>query len=92
MELMLEVISAARGLGFDIPVSLADKQIQRTRTMGAYKASTLIDFERRQPLELDSLFLEPLRRAQSAGVTVPRLATLCQVLEQLNPGSAEQNG
>ena len=40
---MLEVISVARALGFEIPDSLAHKQIERTRTMGAYKASTLID-------------------------------------------------
>ncbi|HEX4646992.1 MAG TPA: 2-dehydropantoate 2-reductase [Verrucomicrobiae bacterium] len=86
-ELMMEVISAARGLGFDVPVSLVDKQVQRTQTMGAYKASTLIDFERRQPLELKSLFHEPLRQAQSAGVPVPRLAALCRVLEQLDPGA-----
>ena len=65
-DLMLEVIAAARGLGFEIPVAFAEMQIERTRTMGAYKASTLLDFERGQPLELESMFLEPLRRAQSA--------------------------
>ena len=86
IELMLEVIAAARGLGFDLPVSLADKQVQRTRTMGAYKASTLIDFERRQHLELRSLFLEPLRQALATRVAVPRLTALCRVLEQLDPG------
>ena len=84
MELMLEVITAAQGLGFDLAPTLADKQIERTRTMGAYKASTLIDFERRQPLELRSLFQEPLRQAQGAGIKVPRLASLCRILEQLD--------
>ncbi len=53
--------------------------------MGAYKASTLIDFERGQPLELESMFLEPLRQAQTAGVPVPRLVRLCEVLHQLDP-------
>jgi 2-dehydropantoate 2-reductase len=83
-ELMLEVIRAARALGHEIPESLVEKQISRTRTMGAYKASTLLDFERRQPLELESMFLEPLRQAQKAGVPVPQLAALCQVLQQLD--------
>jgi 2-dehydropantoate 2-reductase len=82
-ELMLEVIAAARALGYDVPEAFADQQIERTRTMGAYKASTLIDFERGQPLELQSLFLEPLRQATRAGVAMPRLATLCRVLEDL---------
>jgi 2-dehydropantoate 2-reductase len=83
-DLMLEVIAAAGALGFEIPASYAEEQIERTRTMGAYRASTLIDFERHQPLELEGMFLEPLRRAQAAGVPVPRLAALCAVLQQLD--------
>ena len=83
-DLMLEVIAAADALGFEIPVSYAEEPIERTRTMGAYRASTLIDFERHQPLELESMFLEPLRRAQKAGVPTPRLAVLCEVLQQLD--------
>ena len=91
-ELMLEVIAAANALGFKIPESLAAKQIERTRTMGAYKASTLIDFERGQPLELESMFLEPLRRAQKAGVATPRLAALGAVLRALDPATAPITG
>jgi 2-dehydropantoate 2-reductase len=83
-ELMSEVLAAAGALGFEIPASYAEEQIERTRTMGAYKASTLLDFERHQPLELESMFLEPLRRAQKAGVSVPRLTALCAVLQQLD--------
>ena len=83
-ELMIEVIAAARALGFDVAEALADQQIERTRTMGAYRASTLIDFERGQPLELRSLFLEPLRQATEAGVAMPRLAALCAVLKDLD--------
>jgi 2-dehydropantoate 2-reductase len=86
-ELMQEIISGARGLGLALPDDLADKQIERTRTMGAYKASTLIDFERGQPLELHSLFFEPLRQGQAAGLQMPRLSALCRVLGQLDPGT-----
>jgi 2-dehydropantoate 2-reductase len=84
--LMQEVIQAARAMGFDLAESLADKQVERTRTMGAYKASTLIDFERDLPLELDSLFEEPLRRAREKGVAMPRLQRLCEVLRAMDPG------
>lgn len=84
-ELMTEVVAAANALGFEIPISFADEQIARTQTMGAYKASTLIDFERRQPLELENMFLEPLRQAQQTGVPAPRLAALCEVLQKLDP-------
>ena len=82
---MDEVIAAANALGLRIPASVADEQIRRTMTMGAYKASTLIDFERGQPLELNALFLEPLRQARKAGATTPLLAALCSVLQQLDP-------
>jgi len=82
--LMLEVIHAAAKLGHVIPESLADKMIERTRTMGTYRASTLVDFERGQPLELESLFLEPLRQAQQAGGETPLLKNLCAVLVALD--------
>jgi 2-dehydropantoate 2-reductase len=83
-ELIREVIAAGRALGFKVNDDLEEIQIARTRSMGAYKPSTLIDFERRQPLELESLFFEPLRQARRAGISAPRLTTLCQVLERLD--------
>ena len=51
-ELMHEVIATANAMGLNVATSLAEKQIERTRTMGAYKASTLLDFEQGRPLEL----------------------------------------
>lgn len=84
-ELMHEVVAAANAQGLGVSESLIENQIERTRTMGAYKASTLVDFEQGRPLELESLFLEPLRQAQQAGVATPRLATLCEILRRLNP-------
>lgn len=83
-DLMMETIRAAQALGLPVKDSAAQKQIDRTREMGAYRASTLIDFERGQELELDALFFEPLRQARKAGVATPRLEAMCSVLEQLN--------
>ena len=91
-ELMLEVITGTRALGFDVPDTFADEQIERTRTMGAYRASTLIDFERRQPLELQSLFREPLRQAVQSGVPMPRLAALCGMLGNLDRRARHARG
>lgn len=83
-ELMDEVIAAANALGYPVPASLADTMIALTQTMGAYKASTLLDFEKGLPLELNSLFLEPLRLAREAGASTPRLAAMCRVLRYLD--------
>jgi 2-dehydropantoate 2-reductase len=84
IELMFEVIRAARALGFDLPDGIAAGQVERTATMGAYKASTLLDFERGLPLELESLFLEPLRQARKAGVQAPRLGALGRLLAAMD--------
>ncbi len=83
-DLMHEVIATANALGLAVAESLAEYQIERTRTMGAYKASTLLDFERGLPLEMESLFLEPLRLAQQAKAATPHLEALCAVLQQLD--------
>jgi 2-dehydropantoate 2-reductase len=85
LELMQEVIAAGQGNGFRMKPKLAEKNIAATRVMGAYRASTLIDFERGQALELQALFREPLRRAKQAGVNTPRLESLCRVLDELDP-------
>ncbi|MBN2505984.1 MAG: 2-dehydropantoate 2-reductase [Verrucomicrobia bacterium] len=82
--LMLEVIRAAAGKGWRIDPELVDVQIARTRTMGAYRASTLLDYQRGDPLELESMFLEPLRQARHAGVDTPCLRNLCAVLQALD--------
>ncbi len=82
-ELMAEVVHTARALGYAVENSIIETQIERTSTMGAYKPSTLIDFERGQELELEALFLEPLRQARAAGVPTPRLQNLTRVLQAL---------
>jgi 2-dehydropantoate 2-reductase len=82
-ELMLEIIATARALGHPLDAALADQNVERTRVMGAYKASTLIDFERHVPLEINALFREPLRHARQTGVATPRLKALCELLDQL---------
>jgi 2-dehydropantoate 2-reductase len=86
-EVMLEIIAAANAKGLGIESALAQANIDRTLKLGAYRASTLVDFERGQPLELDTLFLEPFRQAQAAGVATPRLARLGEVLKELDPGN-----
>ena len=87
-ELIAEVVRAARACGHPLEETIAETQIQRTLTMGAYKPSTLIDFERGQELELEALFLEPVRQARAAGVATPRLEKLARVLQDLQARSA----
>ena len=87
-ELMTELVHAAQKLGLSLGEEVIDQQITRTLTMGAYKPSTVLDFERGEPLELETMFAEPLRRARAAGATTPRLSALVGVLRRLAPKTA----
>lgn len=82
-ELMGEVIAAGNAFGLGIRPELADEQIEKTRIMGAYKPSTLVDYLLGREIELESLFLEPLRRARAKRVPTPRLQALCGILEKV---------
>ena len=84
LALMREVIAIANQLGLEIPLEYAEQECVRTVGMGAYRASTLIDFERGHPLELDSLFFEPLRKARACGISTPHLERLSHLLGQLD--------
>lgn len=83
-EIMLEIIACAEAAGMPVPMSLAEKQMAFTRKLGCYRASTLMDFDRGLPLELDSLFVKPLERAHQLGVRVPFMERLCDVLKKLS--------
>ena len=65
---MDEVIAGANQCGYALPTAVALEQMKRTETLGAYKPSTLIDFEAGEPLEIEAIWGEPLRRAHSRGL------------------------
>ncbi len=81
-KLMDEVRAIASAEGHDIPASYARHQIDRTRPMGAYLPSTLVDFRAGNPLEIEPIWGEPLRRAKAAGIEVPRLDWLYRRLSK----------
>lgn len=82
--LMYEVIAAANKCGFSLERATADEQLRLTKTVGRYKPSTLLDFEGGNPLEIESIWGEPLRRAVAAGAEVPRLQQLYALLKSLD--------
>jgi 2-dehydropantoate 2-reductase len=74
--LMTEVILAARALGSDLSDDLIDFNIDRTRPMGPYRTSSMIDFVEGREVEVGPIWEEPLRRATEARVAMPRTAEL----------------
>lgn len=74
--LMTEVVNAARAQGLDLEDSLIGFNIERTRPMGPYRPSSMIDYVEGREVEFDSIWGEPQRRAKAAGVDVPHLEKL----------------
>ena len=53
----VQLFEAAAAQEIILPPALADRMVTNTRAMGAYHASTVIDFQLGRPMELESLFL-----------------------------------
>lgn len=80
--LMVEVATAARALGLDLSDELIDLNIERTRPMGPYRTSSMIDFVEGRDVEVGPIWREPLRRAKAAGVAMPHLEKLLRRIEE----------
>lgn len=83
--LMRELRAGALALDIPIEAEFVDKLIEFTRPMPPYRPSSLIDFETGRELEVEAIFGEPCRRAEAAGVEVPRLRMLYTLLRALSP-------
>jgi 2-dehydropantoate 2-reductase len=65
------------------------KMMANTATMGSYKPSMLIDYLNKQPLEVEAILGEPVRRARALNVPVPTIETqyhLTAFLDRLKRG------
>ncbi len=82
-NLMREVIGAAGKLGHAIPLDFIGEQIARSLPMGAYRPSSLIDYEAGRAVEVESIWGEPYRRALRAGADCARMETLYFLVKKL---------
>lgn len=92
LALMNEVITAANCCGVAVPTEAALEQVKRTELMGAYRPSTLVDFQAGRPLEIEAIWGEPLRRAEAAGVATPRLRELYATLRAIEAKRSDPAG
>lgn len=89
--LMAEVISAALALGLNLGDELIDFNIERTRPMGPYRTSSMIDFVKGREVEVAPIWEEPLRRATAAGVPMPHTAELLRRIHERLAERTEQS-
>ena len=81
---MKEVQASALALGYEIEDRFLEKQITITRPMGPYKPSSMLDYVKGLPLEVEAIWGEPVRRAEAAGVEVPRMRALYETIAKLD--------
>ena len=74
--LMHETVAIAAAYGRPIRPAFVERMLEDTEKMAPYKPSMLLDFERRQPLELDAIDRRPLDAARAAGVPCPEIEKL----------------
>jgi 2-dehydropantoate 2-reductase len=84
LALMDEVIAAANKCGHALPSDAWREHMKRTETMGAYKPSTLLDWEAGRPSEIEAIWGEPVRRAVAAGGQMPRTEIIYALLKKLD--------
>ena len=81
--LMDEIAKAARHFGYEVPETFIQSQIDVTPGMGPYQPSSLVDYLAGREVEVEAIWGEPLRRAEAAGLAMPRLAELYAELKRL---------
>jgi 2-dehydropantoate 2-reductase len=73
----LKAVAAAIGISLDVPV---EARLDMGRRLGAFRTSTLQDFEAGRPLETAALLDAPCEIGRLTGVATPVLATLARLL------------
>ncbi|MBR4601776.1 MAG: putative 2-dehydropantoate 2-reductase [Prevotella sp.] len=86
---MMEVVGAAQALGVTgLDASFADKMMVTTDAMVPYSPSMKLDFDFHRPMEIEYLYLRPIREAAKAGFSMPKLTMLAAQLQFIQ----ERNG
>jgi 2-dehydropantoate 2-reductase len=90
LDIMREVVAGARACGRHIHDTFVGKMIDMTLAMPAYRASMKIDFDDGKPMEVESIYGNPLRAARAAGAAMPLVETLYRQLKFLDARNAKE--
>lgn len=85
-QLMAEVIATAQAIGLPLPPKMIAEQIEKTREMAAYVTSMQLDRREGRPLEIDAILTRPIAIAEEAGVEVPRMRMVQEMLSIVDAG------
>ncbi|MCF7817626.1 MAG: putative 2-dehydropantoate 2-reductase [Kiritimatiellales bacterium] len=82
--MMHEVAAASAACARPIEESFVTKMLADTENMAPYAPSMKLDYDRGKPMEIESIYGNPLRAAQSAGVAMPETERLYLQLLAMN--------
>lgn len=83
IDLMNEVVSAGRTCGAKISDSFIDKMIAMTEKMTPYSPSMKLDYDARRPMEIQTMFTNPIAIAKAQGFEMRKTEMLEQQLRFL---------
>ena len=83
-NLMLEVIKIAKKDGIPLKKSMVDTMINRTISMKPYKTSMLLDYEKGNKLEIESILKQPINIAKSYNIKIPYIDCIYHLLSAIN--------
>ena len=83
-QLMAEVVAGAASMGRIIPDRFIQQMLDYTEKMTPYRTSMKIDCDEGRPMEIETMFGNPLRAARAMGVDLPLISMLYRQLQFLD--------
>ncbi|MDB9509625.1 putative 2-dehydropantoate 2-reductase [Kamptonema animale CS-326] len=83
-KLMWEVVAGAKSCDRTIPDDFIPKMLDYTDKMKPYRTSMKLDYDRKQRLEVEAIFGNPLQMAEQSGVNLPLIDMLYRQLKFLD--------
>jgi 2-dehydropantoate 2-reductase len=80
-NLMHEVCAASAACGHPVEEGFIAEMLSYTDIMPPYRTSMKIDYDEKRPMEVESIFGNPLRAAKKAGAHMPLMEMLYQELK-----------
>lgn len=83
-QLMEEIVAAAKSYNRIISEDFIKKMLSNTAKMKPYQTSMRLDYQAKRPLEIESIFGNPIRAAHRTGVELPQVSMLYRQLKFLD--------
>ncbi len=88
-EIMREVVAGAKSYDRIIPDNFIPHMLDYTHKMKPYRTSMKIDYDELRPLEVESIFGNPIRLAEQRGIKLPQIEVLYRMLKFVDAQNQE---